>query len=404
VAPRLTKTQSQVLSRVRSTVPVLPPRLAVLEIVVLLVIPALLEWLWPPFPDLTTFQPHPYWAAILLLSLQYGTVSGLLAAAVAVVATVLIGLPESDIGENHFAYLMRAWTQPVLWIAAALLLGHFRMRQIEQRNELTRIVDELDQRSSTLTAHATGLQTRCHDLERLLATRPKSATTGYVDAVAALWDAPPDHWVPQFDATLQAVFPGARAAMYTIKSGNARLVARSNAEGRAPVAVKPDSELMAAMTRGKVLSVTSGTDDTALQGIGVFALPMVLPEALAGSGLSFDTGFLLIESMPTAMINGNTTRRLTVLARTLSMSGSMSGSISGTPQRATTADVPITMVPAQAMGGAAPEQSVLRIPEIRSWRQLQWLPHALRPKSTTAEPLIEPVDRLKTTSSTSRPS
>jgi hypothetical protein len=407
VAQGLTKTQSQVLSRVRSAVPVLPPRLAVLEIIVLLVIPALLEWLWPPFPDFTTFQPHPYWAAILILSLQYGTVSGLLAAAVAVIATVLIGLPEPDIGENHFAYLMRAWTQPVLWIAAALILGHFRMRQIEQRNELTRIVDELHSRSATLTTQATGLQTRCNTLERRLATRPKSDTAIYLDGVAALWNATPEQVPAHFDAALQAAFPGARAAIYAHDGHTVRLVARSNPQGLAPVSVGADSALAQSMARGEDLSLVSGLHDDALQGFGVFALPLTLPtlnqqvvQRADASNARFN-GFILIESMPPAMINRNIDGRLQVVAQTLFSaherpreSIAMGSNLARTAQSLNAAP---PVLDAQRAATA-----VITIPEVRSWRQLRWLPHALRAKSPATEPQHEPPSRFKTPSSTSQ--
>src|SRR5262249_28579364 len=83
----------------RAGLPVLPPGIALVELLVLLVVPILLEWLVPGFPDLTQIQPHPYWFPILLLSLQYGTVSGFLAAIVAITGAWLIGWPEQDIGE-----------------------------------------------------------------------------------------------------------------------------------------------------------------------------------------------------------------------------------------------------------------------------------------------------------------
>jgi hypothetical protein len=227
VATELTKVHSEVLSRVRSAVPVLPPRLAVVEVFILLVVPAFLEWAWPPFPDFTTFQPHPYWIAVLILSLQYGTVSGLLAAAVAIIASVLIGLPEPDIGEKHFAYLIRIWTQPVLWISAALLLGHFRMRQIERRNELARLVDELQRRSKTLADQAMGLQTRCMTLERRLATRPSSETGALLDALALVPTADSGRFRGTFSAIIDAAFPGTSASLYQLNSSGIERLAWS---------------------------------------------------------------------------------------------------------------------------------------------------------------------------------
>ena len=95
-------------------------------------VPAALDHFWPSFPTLSQMQPHFFWLPVLLLSLQYGTVSGLLAAGVAIVLTAWLGWAEQEVGENHFNYLLRISTQPMLWLVAALLLGQFRLRQIEQ--------------------------------------------------------------------------------------------------------------------------------------------------------------------------------------------------------------------------------------------------------------------------------
>ncbi len=114
---------------------VLPPRMAFVELAIFALI-ILLEWQFDQFPDITRINPHPYWIAVLLLSLQYGTVAGLASAGLAILGQVLIGLPEPDIEERYFNYLIRVWTQPVLWLLVALLLGAFRSRQIEKREYL----------------------------------------------------------------------------------------------------------------------------------------------------------------------------------------------------------------------------------------------------------------------------
>jgi polysaccharide biosynthesis protein PelD len=369
VVKGLTSVQSEILSRVRSAVPVLPPRFAVVEIFVLLVVPALLEWLWPPFPNLTTFQPHPYWAVILILSLQYGTVSGLLAAAIAIMASVVIGLPEADIGEKHFAYLVRVWTQPVLWIATAFLLGHFRMRQIEQRNELNRRVDELQRRSNTLATHASGLQARCGALERSLATRPRSDAGVLLDTLAMLPTAVPADAEELFQKLIEAGLPGAVGSLYVMGQNAPICVVRTRRDLDTSPKLGPGTPLVAAVLRGEALSVTSGQHDAALAETGVFAVPVYRQPS---SSLRRPTGILLIESLPPSQIHRNTVARLIVIAEALSSTQIVSASTSNdrtTNEASALQENNLSLV--EGIGES--------IPEVKSWRQMRWLPTSLRP-------------------------
>lgn len=369
-------------SRAQSAVPVLPPRLAVLEIAVLLVIPALLEWLWPPFPNLTTFQPHPYWVAILILSLQYGTVSGLLTAAVAIVATVVIGLPEPDIGENHFAYLVRVWTQPVLWISAALLLGHFRVRQIEQRSELTRIVQELQQRTGALTSHANGLKARCDALERRLVVRPQSDATALLNSLSSLPNAVAQGRLPaSFDTAMNAAFPGAVATLYASINGALLPVARSGqgAAGSAPRLLGDDG-LVLAVSEGRALSVTSGQDDALLSGLGVFAVPVGASDA----GIA---GLVLVESLPAGLIDQGTSGRLQTLA------GVFGKALAARPPTQFDQAIATTVAATEASTSSDPP---ITIPVVPRWRQSRWIPSLLRSSDTRSsdDGRDEPADAL----------
>jgi hypothetical protein len=380
VAKGLTTVQQQWRPRLQSVVPVLPPRLAVIEICALLVVPALLEWLLPAFPDLTTFHPHPYWAAILILSLQYGTVSGLLAAAVAIVATVVIGLPEPDIGENHFAYLIRAWTQPVLWISAALLLGHFRMRQIEQRNELNRAVEELQYRSDALTNHVTELKVHCGKLERRLATRPKSGAPVLLDIMSRAHAATATELTYLFDSAIQSALPGTRATLYRLHGDVCAPIAVSPPQSNPTVAPKasPNVMLLQSMRNNVPLSVLSGQDDHALGTDGIFAVPVAsgsMPGGNETDNVSI-IGALVVEAMPPAFIEPRTLERLQMLSNMFSPAVSVN-----------------RPVPTAADPSAQPQRAdtVVAIPHIQRWRQIRWLPRALR---ATVEPPAGGADNI----------
>ncbi len=359
--------------------PVLPPRFALVEMAVLAAF-VLAEYAIDGFPALTRFNPHPYWIAVLLLSLQYGTVSGLMAASLAIIGSILIGLPEPDIDERYFNYLVRVWTQPVLWLLVAMLLGTFRARQIEQRDELLHQVDDLRSRGATLYEHATNLKARCVRLERHIATHQTADAGQLLSALGRLGEAEPGRWAPALKDALAAGFPEAQLSLYAIDGDKVRHVLTHGAgqppadTGRAPVRIaaeiEPTSALLAAVVgAGRAVSVLDPADDAALAGHGVAAVPIFAD--LPGGGARV-IGLLKADVLPPAQIDAATTRRLGVVAAHLAPA-LLQGRL--TPVAVTGANAVAEQLEATGLDGA--------IPTVRRWRMLRWLPGG-KPAAQTA--------------------
>ena len=367
---------SSVASRVGPISPVLPPAFAIAEMAVLVTL-ILLEYFWEPFPDLTRINPHPYWIAVLLLSLQYGTVSGLIAASIAIIGTVLIGMPEPDIEERYFNYLIRVWTQPVLWLLVAMLLGTFRARQIEQRDELLERAENLRVRGATLLDHATNLRARCGMLERRLAMRETTETGQLLASLARLSDVEPGRWAQALSTTLDAGFPKAQISLYVVDGGVVRLVLTHHRSGGiemgdAPVAteLEPDHPLLeTVVAEGRSVSVVEPEHDAALRGVGVAAVPIFAIGKESAQRRVI--GMLKADMMPASQIDGSTTRRLSVIAAYLAPA-LQRGLVS----------------PVAGIGAASETQSAAgrsarthrvdagneTIPSVRRWRLMNWLP------------------------------
>jgi hypothetical protein len=292
--------------------PILPSRFALIELGVFLAV-VLLEWLWEPFPNLSRATPHPYWVPVLLLSLQYGTVSGLLAAVMAIGGSVLIGLPEPDIGESYFAYLVRVWAEPVLWLIVALLLGSFRMRQIESRDDMLREVDDLQTRSVALVDYATNLKARCDRLERQLAASAKPQAAQLLDELGVLSRRSPvvsAEALDSFDRLMEIVFPGAQASLAIVDANGLRVVFRHGWPTMAKwrEEISGDSLLTKTMLHEpRGLSILIAKDEPCLAGEGLFAAPVLSVDKAAVIGV------LKIEDLPARWIDDQTLDRLTAI-------------------------------------------------------------------------------------------
>jgi hypothetical protein len=360
--------------------PVVPPRLALLEIGLLLAV-AVAEYAIEGFPAISRINPHPYWIGILLLSLQYGTVSGLMAAGIAIIGTVLIGMPEPDIEERYFNYLVRVWTQPVLWLLTAMILGTFRARQIEQRDDLRLEVANLRTRGSTLLDHATNLRSRCAMLERRIATRDATDAGQLLASLGRLNEAEPGRWATALKAALAAGFPGAQLSLYAVDGDKVRHVL-THATGpdkggtTPPAAIAPDAALLPAVIGARrALSILNPADDSLLQGHGVAAVPVFTD---AQGALPRVIGLLIADRLPPAQIDASMTRRLSVIATHLVpalqqgrvTSVSTPGSALGSTPAGPHAFSPAAEAP--PVGNAATLGET--IPTVRRWRMLRWLP------------------------------
>jgi hypothetical protein len=85
---------------------------------------------------LSGITPHPFWIIVLLVSAQYGAREGLLAAILASAALLVGNLPEQGFSEDLHAWLLRATTEPLLWIFAAMVIGEIRDAHRRERDAL----------------------------------------------------------------------------------------------------------------------------------------------------------------------------------------------------------------------------------------------------------------------------
>jgi hypothetical protein len=286
--------------------PVLPPAGALVELAAIMATIFLSGWMLNV--ELAELEPSPFWLPVLLLSLQYGTVAGLLAAGVATAAYVFNGFPEQAIGENLFSYLLRIWALPMLWVGVALVLGQFRLRQIEMKQQLQRDLSQRSAEAKSLAAYSSALEERCHRLEREMSSGAAGSGARVLDALAGLSSIDQDG----FAAAIESVFPGAQASLFSATPFGFTLAASSGwPEDAAWLREFNSAHPLARAMLGDRRSVTvlKAGDEALLANQGLAA------QAVVGSDQGRVAGFIKIESADAAFINEALVRRLGTLAR-----------------------------------------------------------------------------------------
>jgi polysaccharide biosynthesis protein PelD len=81
-------------------------------------------------------QPHPFFFIVLLISVQYGAIEGLVTALLASIALLAGNIPEQNFSQDLYEYFIHIGHQPITWSVSAILIGGFRDRYIEERRDL----------------------------------------------------------------------------------------------------------------------------------------------------------------------------------------------------------------------------------------------------------------------------
>ncbi len=124
---------------------------ALIEVLVLLGLPLLIDTFLLMGDRFISVSPHPFWIPVLLVSVQYGTGDGLMAAVVASLALLIGNMPERALTQDEFSYLFNILNRPLMWFAAAVVLGELRTRHIMERDELIQNALDSKDREETIS-------------------------------------------------------------------------------------------------------------------------------------------------------------------------------------------------------------------------------------------------------------
>ncbi len=114
-------------------------------------------------------SPHPFWVIVLIISTQYGTLEGLVAAAAATLILLVGNLPEQAFSQDIYDYLLTITSRPLMWFSAAVILGELRMRHVHEREELLSNLSTAEHREQTIANAYRQLETSKESLETLVA-------------------------------------------------------------------------------------------------------------------------------------------------------------------------------------------------------------------------------------------
>ncbi len=124
-------------------------------------------------------SPQPFWIIVLLMSVQYGTKEGVVAALLSSFILLFYNLPPQSIIEDRFQYFMVILKNPILWFIAAVVIGEVRMRQLRERKSLVERAVEAEDREKTVAKSYDSLKGIKEALEVRIAGEMHTAIKAY---------------------------------------------------------------------------------------------------------------------------------------------------------------------------------------------------------------------------------
>jgi polysaccharide biosynthesis protein PelD len=151
-------------------------RTAIVEIFLLLGAALAIDGFFLDGSRFSSWSPHPFAWIVLLLSIQYGTYEGLLAAAAATVALLAGHLPGREVTQDYFAWIYQVSAAPILWTVIALCVGELRVRQLRRMCVLQQELDKMRTRENTLIGEREKLVAARDRLESQAASQSQTVT------------------------------------------------------------------------------------------------------------------------------------------------------------------------------------------------------------------------------------
>lgn len=111
-------------------------RSAVIELVLFFTVALVLDTVLFDGTRFREISLHPFWLPVLLLSVQYGTTAGLVAAATASSVLLFGNMPPQSLYQDLYEYMYEVSLNPLMWFATAVLFGELRMRHVRERGAL----------------------------------------------------------------------------------------------------------------------------------------------------------------------------------------------------------------------------------------------------------------------------
>lgn len=224
-------------------------------------------------------HPHPFWALVLLLSVQYGTIAGLLAAVASSVALLFGNLPPQSLDQDIHQWLFAVFKLPLLWSVTAVVLGELSARYLADRYRLQRLLTDSREREAMLTDSFHHLNAIKEKLEVRVASQWRTVSRTW-KAARAVERLEPNRVLNGALDLVENLLEPEKFSIYTFQDSRLELSDKrgwDDDDTYVRTYRAEDSLFVAIVGERRVLCVNDPEDELILESEGVLAGPLVVP-------------------------------------------------------------------------------------------------------------------------------
>lgn len=256
-------------------------------------------------------KPHPFWMVILIMTVFYGTAEGILAACAATVGLLLYNLPPQQFDQDPFSYVLYVSLTPMLWLAAATVVGGFHDIRVGTIERVRGLYLEAKNREQHITSAYTKVEALARNLEKQLVGELSGQTGVYLSASRISEGTPEQAYQAVLDMFYNAM--GAdKLSLYLLEGEHLEKVKDLGwAEGENyQTTFDTNAPLFSAVVgQGRLLSINVPQDETIIAGEGVMAAPLMHTHTREVIGM------VKIENIPFANLSETTVKLFNTLAQ-----------------------------------------------------------------------------------------
>lgn len=279
-----------------------------LEVVALLVAAIVWDVMFRDGARFMDVKPHPFLFFTLLLTVQYGSVPGLIMA-IGSILVYFIGNSAIDVGALSNSS-MGIIIEPAIWLVAALVFGGIRDRHVKERNRLQGKLREALARENVTAEAYSEVRDRKQRLEERVAGEMRSALTVYQSA-KALETMSPTHLMRAVERMVRDLLGAEAFSLFLMENNTLNASITSNWHGQyasLPRRYNPANSLYQHVVSGReVLTIANATHEQILGSEGLLAAPVI---DATGEVL----GMIKVEAMPFAQFGVHTVETLRLIA------------------------------------------------------------------------------------------
>lgn len=222
-------------------------------------------------------KPHPFWIIVLLVAVQYGTGAALFAAAAAAAALLIGNIPEQELSEDLYAWLLRVTMLPIQWLVVGMVLGQMRDSHRHEQDRLQEDLVAAREQAQAITKAYERLLRIKDELEVRVAGQLDTLRSTY-DAFRSIDGKHTGDILTGVATLVRAVIRPDKFSLFSVNGAGLEVVATEGWTVGEEHAVRFDTSsslFEGVVARREFLCLTNPDHEAFLQGEGVLAGPII---------------------------------------------------------------------------------------------------------------------------------